>query len=595
MNIKNISILAHVDAGKTSLTEAILNTSGIKNTFGSVDEGTTLTDTNALEIEKGISIYTSTTSTIYKDTKINIIDTPGHMDFINEVEQALLATDLAILVIAANDHTLKPQTKEVYQKLCELQIPTIIFINKIDIESSNIASNIKRIKTMTKHKAFELNDSEALVEHLALTNDTYLEKVLNNTNTEEDDKNILFKSINNLNIFPILKGSAVRRWGVEELLDLIVSIPNHLPDNNKLSAIVYKKQFVKNRLDTYIRIFSGSLSVLDSLTVNNKTFKITNLKYLNNGNIENTNTVKAGDIAIISDTLNFDIATWIGDPIPNKKLPTWTNGQYAVSLNYEAGKRIKVLEALHRIKMVNPFVTYTIDEITQDINLILIGEVQKDVIAHTLKSEYHLNVTLGPVTIVNKITPQKAITDTVIMNTIENSHWATMTFEMKPLPLGSGVQYKTLINTGYLRQSFQNAIIESVDHIRDTPYNGQYLTDYQLTLTHAEFASPVSTPSDFRHSTLILFNKIMEQTPFTTLEPLGLFKLSVPESSLQKAYQDLSLKEAQIMSTNFEHNLYIIEGLMKLKDSLNYEAQVYHYTSGEGSFSIEFDSYLPQK
>ena len=138
MNIKNISILAHVDAGKTSLTEAFLNTSGTKHNFGSVDEGTTYTDTDSLEIEKGISIYTSTTSTVYKNTKINIIDTPGHMDFINEVEQALIATDLAILVIAANDNKLKSQTYDVYHKLIELNIPTLIFINKIDLDNADV-------------------------------------------------------------------------------------------------------------------------------------------------------------------------------------------------------------------------------------------------------------------------------------------------------------------------------------------------------------------------------------------------------------------------------------------------------------------------
>lgn len=586
MNIKNISILAHVDAGKTSLTEALLNESGSKQHFGSVDDGTTVTDTNQLEIERGISIYTSTTSTYYKNTKINIIDTPGHMDFINEVEQALLATDLAILVIAANDNTIKSQTVEVYHKLVELDIPTIIFLNKIDIKSSEIEDTVERIYKLT-NKSVCLDDLKQSTEFLAMNDDHFLEKVLLETNSEKDFSESLVKAINNLKCVPILKGSAIKKWGITELLDLIASVPNPSDDHQLLSAIVYKKQFNDDRLQSFVRIFSGQLNTFDTITINeDERFKINNMFKAEEGHIIKTDYVPAGDIAII-EGLDLDIGVWIGQPLSDKKIPIWTSGQYTLTLTYEAGKRVSVLEALNKIIKVNPFIKYRIDEVNQDIILILVGEVQKDVIKSTFMSDYNLNVSLGPITIINKITPKQPLTDTVIMNTVENPYWATMTFHMEPLKRNSGVQYETLINTGYLRQSFQNAISQSIQSLIDTPYKGQYLTDYKLTLTFAEFASPVSTPSDFRHSTIILFNKIMKQVEFYTIQPYCDFELNVPEHSLRRAYHELNNLEATISNTVFKDDLYCITGRMLLKHSINYEAKVLGYTEGTGSFSIK--------
>lgn len=595
MNIKNISILAHVDAGKTSLTEAFLNTSGTKHNFGSVDEGTTYTDTDSLEIEKGISIYTSTTSTVYKNTKINIIDTPGHMDFINEVEQALIATDLAILVIAANDNKLKSQTYDVYHKLIELNIPTLIFINKIDLDNADVDNIITQVQMMTRHKSFVLDDYNSCLEYLALTDDRLLNQFLDGTVDEEYYENILIKCINNLECFPILKGSAKNRIGITDLLDLVVLLSCEMPREEELSAIIYKKQYTPDsKLQTYIRIYSGTLNHLDTLMIDNQEVKLTNLNFIDEGTLTKIESVESGDIAVITDSLDYPIGTWIGKENPHKVMSKWTEGHYSVKVIYESGSRVEVLGALNKIIVVSPFVTYSIEDVSQDIIIHLVGEVQRDVILHTLRNDYGLNVELGEITVSNKLTPKESITDTVIMDTIENSHWATMTFEMTPLPLGSGIEYETLVNTGYLRQAFQNAILESLDRVFHCPFNNHYLTDFKIVLTFAEFASPVSTPSDFRHSTKILFNKIMNQVSFTTLEPMGLFKLSVPESSVKKAYADLTVLEANITDTTIENDNYVITGEMLLRNAINYESKVINFTQGEGSFTIEPSCYKPK-
>ena len=590
MKIMNISILAHVDAGKTSLTEALLEASLHKD-GGSVDSGTSTTDTDQLEIERGISIYTATTSLTYNNTKINIIDTPGHMDFIHEVEQALIVTDLAILVIAANDHTIQPQTYKAYQKLRDLKIPTIIFVNKVDIKDADVENLIMKINKMTEHLSEDLENINSCCEKIAYISDDFFNEYLNG---RLNYKKYMIQAIKERKFIPILKGSAIKKLGIIDLLELLSQCSKDKDMRSELSALIYKKDFSKNRkVQTYMRLYSGEISVQDKITVDGQFLKVTKLMSPRDGEIVNVDSVGVNDIAIVEGFDACPIASWIGvkSDVP---LPSWTIGQYTCALFYEGGARVKVLDALNKLTSINPFLSYDINEITQEISLNLVGAIQKEVIETSLIRDFNLKVTLGDVTINNKLRPNTEVIDDVIMNTIENSHWASMKFKLEPREINSGFKYETLVNTGYLKQAFQNAIVESLYLMLKTPYQGMLLTDFKITLLDAEFASPVSTPSDFRHSTQILFNKILSQCDFDVLEPLGSFELRIPEDSLKKAYYDLSLKEATITDTDYEDNLVLIKGFILLKHALNYHQSVLSYTFGLGSFNIEPHSYVRQ-
>ncbi|MEG0326893.1 MAG: GTP-binding protein [Erysipelothrix sp.] len=592
MKIINIAILAHVDAGKTSLTESLLSTSMNKEVLGSVDKGTTTTDTDALEKKRGISIYTATTSITVGDCKINIIDTPGHMDFIHEVEQALIATDLAILVVAANDGGIKSQTRKLYNTLRELEIPIIIFVNKIDIGGALVESQINSIKELTHNRAAMAENTSEVIDVLTLHDDAFLEHVLNESVTDDIYKRAWTQSVRNGNFVPIVKGSAIQLIGISSLIHMIETLSSDKNSLDELSSIVYKKAYNNlGKIQTYLRVFSGRIMKQERFVINQTMIKVCKLWILENGRLIETNTVNSGDIAIVEGFDILKIGEWLGDPNKTKVMPIWSKGQFKASLEYEKGTRRKVLEALNKMMEVNPFLEYEIDDITREINLILVGEVQKEVIEDTLNENYQCKVLLGPVSVKNKMTPTGCVDEVVIMNTIENSNWATMRFKLDPLPCGAGFNYETKINTGYLRQSFQNAIVESLNRLAYTPYKGKLITDFKLTLTAAEFASPVSTPSDFRSATEVLYHKIMRQVEFVELEPVGKFVLRIPESALKQAYRELAGIFATIQSTEYEGEMVVIRGEMYLKYSINYQQKVIAYTNGFGVFDIENISY----
>lgn len=594
MKIINIAILAHVDAGKTSLTEALLSTSMNKRTLGCVDKGTTTTDNDSLEKKRGISIYTATTSITVGDCKINIIDTPGHMDFIHEVEQALIATDLAILVVAANDGGIKSQTRKLYNTLRELKIPIINFVNKTDIESAAVEKQINSIKELTHNRAVIAENISEVIDVLTLHDDVFLAHVLNEDVTDEIYKKAWTQSVINNNLVPIIKGSATQLIGISSLIYMIETLASDKNSSDNLSSIVYKKTYNHlGKIQTYLRVFSGTMQNQERYIINETMMKISGLWVLENGRMIETNTVNSGDIAIVEGFDILKIGQWLGNVDQTKVMPVWSQGQYKVTLEYEKGTRTKVLDALNKMMDVNPFIEYEIDDITQEIKLILVGEVQKEVIEHTLYEAYHCKVVLGVVSVQNKMTPVGCVEDWVIMNTIENSNWATMKFKLDPLPCGEGFIYETQINTGYLRQSFQNAIVESLDRLVSVPYKGKLITDFKLTLTGAEFASPVSTPSDFRHATEVLYHKIMSQVEFLELEPVGEFILRIPDYSLKQAYRELANVSATIQSTDYEGEMIVIRGEMYLKFSINYQHQVIAYTNGFGTFEIKQTSYKP--
>ncbi|MDE8173680.1 GTP-binding protein, partial [Erysipelothrix rhusiopathiae] len=593
MKIINISILAHVDAGKTSLTEALLSTTIENMEAGNIKNGSTITDNDQLEMKRGISIYTSSTSLTYNNVKINIIDTPGHMDFINEVEQALIVTDLAVLLIAANDRYIKPQTSVIYEKLVELNIPTIIFINKIDIDGGIKQIMIDSVSKMTDNKSFEVTNKKSIIDRLTLINEQYFNNVFSETDTEEQYQSLLIENTISGEIVPILKGSAKLGQGIMELLDFISLFAKKVSNELNLSALIYKKSYdEKKRLHTYIRIYSGNIYLNSFIDIKGEQFKVSKIYKMEEGKIIKTEVVHANDIAIIESSFNFEIGSWIGNELPEKKMPVWTVGKYTTHLSYTSGMRVKVLEALKSISCVNPFIKYYIDEINQDIVLILVGVIQKEVLKDTFKEKFELDIELGETRAIKFKSPKYSLEESIIMNTIDNPFWASMTMKIEPLAIGMGVKYETLINTGYLKKSFQNAIEDSIKSFEGTAFNGCLLTDYKVILTDAEFASPVSTPSDFRHSTKILLEKLYEKMDLNVLESVGLYTLTIPESSIQMAYKDLARLRAKITESIYKSNFVEVKGYMNMNKALNYSQNVLDYTNGFGSFQIIHDHYI---
>lgn len=336
MKIINIGILAHVDAGKTTLTESLLYTSGAVPELGSVDKGTTRTDTMLLERQRGITIQTAVTSFGWKNYKINIVDTPGHMDFLAEVYRSLAVLDGAILVVSAKDGV-QAQTRVLFHALQKMKIPTIIFVNKIDQEGIDLQSVYQNIREKLSDDVMVMQDV-SLTPEVSLTdiediekwdsiiagNDELLEKYIAGEPLKiQDLQREKCRRMQNGSLFPIYHGSAKNNIGTEKLIEVIAETFTSGADNDQseLCGSVFKIEYTdqKKRL-VYLRLYSGTLHLRDTILLpQNQKLKITEMRIPSNGEIIPADTACCGEIVILTnDTLKLNDTLGNVELLPRK-------------------------------------------------------------------------------------------------------------------------------------------------------------------------------------------------------------------------------------------------------------------------------------
>ena len=483
MKIINIGILAHVDAGKTTLTESLLYTSGAILELGSVDKGTTRTDTMFLERQRGITIQAAVTSFNWNDYKINIVDTPGHTDFITEVYRSLSVLDGAILVISAKDGV-QAQTRILFHALQKMNIPTIIFINKIDqdgINLNNIYQNIKeklsndiivmQNVTLTPEisikNIIDLDDWDPVISR----NDKLLKKYIAGEKlTIQELTQEEYRCVKKGSLFPIYHGSARNNIGTQQLIEAISNLfCSEMNENgSELCGRVFKIEYTdhKQRL-VYLRLYSGTLHLRDTIILpEKKKVKLTEIYIPSNGEMIQTEIVCSGDIFIIpNNTLRLN------DIIGNEKiLPcnVWNDNTAPILRTriepIKIEEREKLLDALTEIADTDPLLRYCVDTITHEIIISFLGTVQLEVICSLLIEKYHINIRIEDPTVIYLEKPLQKADYTIHIEVPPNPFWASIGLSITPLPIGSGIQYESKVSLGYLNQSFQNAVREGINY-----------------------------------------------------------------------------------------------------------------------------------
>lgn len=527
MKIINIGILAHVDAGKTTLTESLLYTSGAILELGSVDKGTTRTDTMFLERQRGITIQAAVTSFNWNDYKINIVDTPGHTDFITEVYRSLSVLDGAILVISAKDGV-QAQTRILFHALQKMNIPTIIFINKIDqdgINLNNIYQNIKEklsndiivMQNVTLTPEISIKNIVDLDEWdpVISKNDKLLEKYIAGEKlTIQELTQEEYRCVKKGSLFPIYHGSARNNIGTQQLIEAISNLfcPEMNANDSELCGRVFKIEYTdhKQRL-VYLRLYSGTLHLRDTIILpEKKKVKLTEIYIPSNGEMIQTEIVCSGDIFIIpNNTLRLN------DIIGNEKiLPcnVWDDKTVPILRTriepIKIEEREKLLDALTEIADTDPLLRYYVDTITHEIIISFLGTVQLEVICSLLTEKYHINIRIEDPTVIYLEKPLQKADYTIHIEVPPNPFWASIGLSITPLPIGSGIQYESKVSLGYLNQSFQNAVREGINYGLEQGLYGWEVTDCKICFEYGVYYSPVSTPSDFRFLAPI----VLEQT-----------------------------------------------------------------------------------
>ena len=610
MKIINIGILAHVDAGKTTLTESLLYTSGAILELGSVDKGTTRTDTMFLERQRGITIQAAVTSFNWNDYKINIVDTPGHTDFITEVYRSLSVLDGAILVISAKDGV-QAQTRILFHALQKMNIPTIIFINKIDqygINLNNIYQNIKeklsndiivmQNVTLTPEisikNIIDLDDWDPVISK----NDKLLEKYIAGEKlTIQELTYEEYRCVKKGSLFPIYHGSARNNIGTQQLIEAISNLfCSEMNENDsELCGRVFKIEYTdhKQRL-VYLRLYSGTLHLRDTIILpEKKKVKLTEIYIPSNGEMIQTKIVCSGDIFIIpNNTLRLN------DIIGNEKiLPcnVWNDKTVPILRTriepIKIEEREKLLDALTEIADTDPLLRYYVDTITHEIIISFLGTVQLEVICSLLIEKYHINIRIEDPTVIYLEKPLQKADYTIHIEVPPNPFWASIGLSITPLPIGSGIQYESKVSLGYLNQSFQNAVREGINYGLEQGLYGWKVTDCKICFEYGVYYSPVSTPSDFRFLAPIVLEQTLKKAGTQLLEPYLSFILFTPQGYLSRAYNDAQKHCAIIETSQSKNDEIIFTGHIPVRCINEYRNTLTLYTNGQAVFLTEFKDY----
>ncbi|MBW9170995.1 TetM/TetW/TetO/TetS family tetracycline resistance ribosomal protection protein [Clostridium estertheticum] len=629
-NIRNIGIVAHVDAGKTTLTEQLLYQSGSSRILGSVDKGTTHTDSLAMEKQRGISVKAAETDFTYKGTNVHVIDTPGHIDFSSEVERSIGVLDGAIVVLSSVEGV-QPQTEVYFNALKELNTPSIFFINKLDRIGASPYKTIKDMKKLLTNKliplqlVYEENNEfivknmfdnvdfaknilgikdesfkqllEDIIDILGNNNEEILNQFFGETLTLGMLKNEITLQANSGQIYPVLYGIALRGEGIKDLLNSIVEYlpgPENLDDLG-LSALVYKISHNKTLGKiAHIKIFSGSISTRDDIlnVTTNKREKITMIKKVVNQKSIDVSSASSSDLVMVSG-LNCSTYDILGSKthIPTLKTiatPLLTLRIYSkVQEDY-----VTLVEALTILQEEDPLLNMEWIKEKKEIHLRIMGKIQIEYIEDILMERFNVQVTFGPPSVIYRETP---ITSGYGESryTMPKPCWAIVEFLIEPLPKGSGLIYESKVRTENVKIKYQREIEDNLDKILSQGIYGWPVTDLKITFTNGEDHVMHSRSGDFAASSAMGIMRGLREIGTTLLEPIINFRITVPENVGGRVLNDI-IKMRGSFETPFIHNdTFTIEGKMPVSTSLEYPSDLSKIASGKAIITTGFSGYEP--
>ncbi len=556
----NLGVLAHVDAGKTSLTERILFETGAISAPGSVDSGTTHTDTLLLEQQRGITIRAAVASAMWHDLQINLIDTPGHPDFIAEVERSLAVLDAVVLVISAVEGV-QPQTRRLARAICALGLPCIIFANKIDRAGARRDTLLAEIQSKLGWELLPLSDDEnigtreaastprplndaACIETLAAHDDTLLASWL------EDDAEIplalvqqaFAAAVTSGALVPVVFGSAITGAGVRDVLDVLQYLPGMAVDDDTLRAQAFKIEHdQRGERTVWLRIWSGTLQSRAEVTATRPAGdelavgKITRLERSTSTGPVLVKEAGAGEIVRVHGIASMRVGETIGPPVrqtPRLFLPVFET----VVREEHPAQRHRLREALVDLADQDPFISLRPDTRTGITSVRLFGDVQKEVIESNLVHNYGVNAIFADSTV---ICMERPLGDGESIERITDPSLpfaAGLGLRVSPLPEGSGVQYQRLQQSiGRLPFAMYLAIEEVVRATLLEGLCGWEVTDIAVDLTFVEYWDPVTIVSDYRNLTPLVLTDALKQAETEVCEPIQRFRLTVPDDLLAEA------------------------------------------------------------
>lgn len=581
------ALLAHVDAGKTTLSEALLYESGVIRTRGRVDHKDAFLDTSPLERERGITIFSKQACFSYGNMDVTMLDTPGHVDFSSEMERTLQVIDYAVLIISGTDGV-QGHTETVWKLLQKYRIPTFFFVNKMDLPGADKAAVLKELQAKLSPYCVDFTEEEELLcENVAMCEETLLETYLEEGTF--DLKKEVRRLVSGTLLYPCYFGSALQNEGVEALMEGLESYTKMPEYQKEFAGKVYKitRDDAGQRL-THMKLTGGELKLRDEIE---GIGKVNEIRVYSGEKYTLQQEVKAGDICAVPGFTDTYAGQGVG------KEADFCANQLAPVCNYqillpEGTEEAIAWRQLKQLEEEDPNLHLSWQAQTREIFIQPMGEVQLEVIKRMVSERYGMDIAFGSATILYRET----IEDTVIgMGHFEPlRHYAEVHLKMEPLPRGSGLQFVTECSEDELDLNWQRLILTHLGEKEFTGVlTGSPITDIKFTLIAGRAHLKHTEGGDFRQATYRAVRQGLRQAKSRLLEPMYQFRMEVPMEQIGRVMSDVGKMHGTFRQQPDDGEMSAIEGICPVASMAGYGTEFAAFTKGRGRMTLSFCGYEP--
>jgi len=588
-----LALLAHVDAGKTTLSEALLYRSGARRTLGRVDHRDAFLDSHELERTRGITIFSKQALLHTEHLDITLVDTPGHADFSAEAERVMPILDCAVLVISGTDG-IQAHTLTLWQLLERYHVPVFLFINKMDLPGKSREELLSQLQTRLSAGCIDFSQTELLAENCAMCDEALLETYLETGIVTKENIRSLISA---RRVFPCCFGSGLKLEGVDELLDVLDQYAPQSAYTERFGAKIYKisRDPQGNRL-TWLKLTGGKLRVRDCITYQNQKGdtleeKVVQLRLYSGDKFTPAEEIHPGQLCAVTGLS----ATYAGQGLGCESSADAPVMSPVMTYRINLPKGCDPTSSLQKLRLLeeeDPQLHILWDERLKQIHVQIMGKVQLEVLEKLISERFSMDVTFDS----GRIFYKETIADTVegVGHFEPLRHYAEVHLLLEPLPQGSGLVFDTVCPTDVLDGNYQRLILS---HLSEKTHlgvlTGAPITDMKLTLLVGKAHVKHTEGGDFRQATYRAIRQGLMQAKSVLLEPWYDFVLTVPTPAVGRAITDIRAMSGQFDTPENEGDLSTLKGIVPASELKDYAEQVAAYTQGRGQLQISLHGYAP--
>ncbi len=616
-DILNIGIVAHADAGKTTLTEQMLYRAGEVRSPGSVDGHNAQTDWLDIERRRGISVRAASTRLFWKDCQINLIDTPGHVDFAGEVQRSLSVLDAAVLVISAAEG-IQGQTEVLWEALRKLELPTLVFLNKLDRAGAAPQAVLEAIRErFSPHLAVltgwaGAGERDCRVFPLSPAQGE-LGEFLTELAVEHDDEaaacfledqpipgpvleRVLRAQTAACGAFPVVLGAASLGVGIEELLDGLLWLPRAEQETAApVSGVVYRVEHDRTMgKAAHVRLFAGTLVNRDPVPIRGRepVEKVTQIRRVLGGRTVDMGRLSAGDIGALYGLSGVRTGDIIGENPLRREVQLAMPLLKAQVRPAQPEQLTELVSAMQELTEEDPLLNMEWEKEERELYIQVTGTIQLEVICAFLKDRFHLDVSFGDPSVIYKETPTRPGRG-VEHYTWPKPCWACIEFAIEPLARGAGFRFESAVDDRVILSRYQAHIAQALPQALQQGLYGWEVTDLKITLTGGSHHLIHTHPLDFFTATPMALMNGLTDTGTTLLEPMVTLRFSAGEEHLGRLIRDVLAMRGSFDSPVLRSGSLTLEARVPVAESLNYPVTFAMFTGGKGVLTSRFSGYEP--